>query len=353
VLDILFASGNPHLPQVVGGVEINTHELACELIHRGYRVGVLAKLSLRSLGGACRAAGAAMIGRNVVIDDRLGYPVFRARRPWEVLAQLPHAAVAIIQNGNMLGFAQAFGRRGVPSVAYFHGLAFESWAEEGAPRGCALPFRGYVANSRFTAARFRQLYGLDAVIVPPLFRRERYRTQVIAGRVSFINPVAAKGVELALEIAARCPEIPFCFVRGWPLSFAEERRLQAAIRRLGNIRLCRRTADMRTIYCRTRILLAPSPSETWGRVVSEAQFSGIPAVTSDRGGLPEAVGPGGIVIGYDQPAAIWAEAIRELWSDAERYRKLSQKALDHAARADLDPDHQVSLLIGALKRCIA
>jgi hypothetical protein len=32
---------------------------------------------------------------------------------------------------------------------------------------------------------------------------------------------------------------------------------------------------------------------------------------------------------------------------------LSQKALDYAARADLDPDHQVSLLIDALERCIA
>src|SRR5262249_21620774 len=59
-----------------------------------------------------------------------------------------------------------------------------------------------------------------------------------------------------------------------------------------------RTDDMRTVYCDTRILLVPSQweDETWGRVVSEAQLSGIPVITSDRGGLPESVGPGGIVL---------------------------------------------------------
>jgi hypothetical protein len=45
--------------------------------------------------------------------------------------------------------------------------------------------------------------------------------------------------------------------------------------------------------------------------------------------------------------------VRELWSNEQLYRNLSQKALDYAARADLDPDHQVSLLIDALERCIA
>jgi hypothetical protein len=59
------------------------------------------------------------------------------------------------------------------------------------------------------------------------------------------------------------------------------------------------------------------------------------------------------MLGHDEPAAIWAAAVRELWSDDQLYGNLSRKALDYAARADLDPDHQVSLLIGALERCIA
>jgi glycosyltransferase involved in cell wall biosynthesis len=93
--------------------------------------------------------------------------------------------------------------------------------------------------------------------------------------------------------------------------------------------------------------------ETWGRVVTEAQFSGIPVVTSDRGGLPESVGPGGIVLPYNAPATVWASAISALWSDEMRYAPLSQAALDHAARDEIDPEHQVSQLMDTLARVIA
>jgi glycosyltransferase involved in cell wall biosynthesis len=353
-MDIAFVSGNAHLPQLMGGVEVNTHALAGELIRRGHRVCVLAKLSMRNSFGLRRVAQNTVTGRKIWVDHDLGYPVFRSRHPWDDVADLPRPTVAVVQNGPMVDFATAFARIGVPSVAYLLGLGFQSWRVEGAP-GRALPFRGYMAISQFTAQRLHSLYGLDALILPPLFRREHYATQGAGRMVTFINPVAVKGVDLALEIAALCPEIPFCFVRGWPLGLKELANLKRSIRRLGNVTLHDRTSDMQPVYRQTRILLVPSQweDETWGRVVTEAQFSGIPAVASKRGGLPEAVGPGGIMLGHDEPAAIWAAAVRELWSDDQLYRNLSRKALDYAARADLDPDHQVSLLIGALERCIA
>jgi len=353
-MDIAFVSGNAHLPQLMGGVEVNTHALAGELIRRGHRVCVLAKLSMRNSFGLRRVAQNTVTGRKIWVDHDLGYPVFRSRHPWDDVADLPRPTVAVVQNGPMVDFATAFARIGVPSVAYLLGLGFQSWRTEGAP-GRALPFRGYMAISQFTAQRLRSLYGLDALILPPLFRREHYATQGAGRMVTFINPVAVKGVDLALEIAALCPEIPFCFVRGWPLGLKELANLKRSIRRLGNVTLHDRTSDMQPVYRQTRILLVPSQweDETWCRVVTEAQFSGIPAVASKRGGLPEAVGPGGIMLGHDEPAAVWAAAVRELWSDDQLYGDLSRKALDYAARADLDPDHQVSLLIGALERCIA
>lgn len=353
-MDIAFVSGNAHLPQLIGGVEVNTHALAHELIRRGHRVYVLSKLSIRNSFGVSRAARLALTGRRIWVDRDLGYPVFRSRRPWDNVADLPRPTVAVVQNGAMVDFANAFARIGVPSVAYLLGLGFQSWRFDGAPeRG--LPFCGYIALSQFTAERFRSLYGLDSLVLPPLFQRERYAAQVSGRMVTFINPVAVKGVDLALDIAALCPEIPFCFVRGWPLGLKQLANLKRSLRRLGNVVLHDRTSDMRAVYKQTRLLLVPSQweDETWGRVVTEAQFSGIPAVASNRGGLPEAVGPGGIILGRDQPAAIWATAIRELWSDDQQYRKLSQRALDYASRPDLDPDHQVSLLTGALDRFIA
>jgi glycosyltransferase involved in cell wall biosynthesis len=192
-------------------------------------------------------------------------------------------------------------------------------------------------------------------VVPPVFRRTDYATRVTGAMVTFINPVAVKGVDLALQIAALCPQIPFAFVRGWPLGVTQEARLKRKIRRLGNVVLLDRRTDMRTIYRDTRILLVPSQweDETWGRVVSEAQFSGIPVVASDRGGLPEVVGPGGLILGHDAPAALWAEAVTRLWSDPPHYARLSQAALAHSTRSDLDPEKQVSTLIHTLQRFLS
>lgn len=349
-MDIAFVSGNPHMPQVLGGVEVNTHALAGELVRRGNSVCVLAKLSLRNGFGLWRAAQIATSARNFCVDLDLGYPVFRARRPVNHTAALPRPTVAVVQNGPMLDLADSFARIAVPSVAYLHGLGFESWPHDGAE----LPFRGYIANSQFTASRFRQRFGFNPAVLPPLFRRADYATEATGSLVTFINPVPVKGVELALKIARLCPDIPFAFVRGWPLTVREEMRLKREAKRLGNIELRDRTDDMRTIYRDTRVLLVPSQweDETWGRVVTEAQFSGIPVVTSDRGGLPEAVGPGGIVLPHDAPASVWADALTALWTDGARYAELSGAALDHADRADLDTERQVSLFVDMLHQLV-
>ncbi|HEX3681782.1 MAG TPA: glycosyltransferase [Bryobacteraceae bacterium] len=350
-MDIAFVSGNAHLPQLFGGVEVNTHALANELIRRGHRAYVLAKLSMRDSFGLSRVARTAITGRKMWVDHDLGYTVFRSRNPWHVVADLPRPTIAVVQNGPMVDFAAAFARLGVPSVAYLLGLGFQSWRVNGSAER-PLPFRGYIALSQFTAERLRMSHGLDSIVLPPLFRREQYATEVCGRMVTFINPVAVKGVDLALEIAALCPEIPFCFVRGWPLTLKDLARLKRSLRKLKNVVLRDSTFDMRVIYRQTRLLLVPSQweDETWGRVVTEAQFSGIPAIASNRGGLPEAVGPGGMILRHDEPAKTWAAAVRELWSDERRYQQLSSRALQHAARPEMNTDKQISLLIDALER---
>jgi glycosyltransferase involved in cell wall biosynthesis len=344
-MNVALVSGTPHMPQVFGGVEVNTHTLAGELQRRGNSVCVLAKLSLRNRFGLWRAAQGAASGRRIWIDQDLGYPVFRTRRPAEHAIALPRPTVAVIQNGAMLDLAVSFARIGVPPVAYLHNVGFESWPTPSAD----LPFHGYIANSHFTASRFEQRFGLVPAVIPPLFRRADYVTDAGGSLVTFINPVATKGVDLAIEIARLCPKIRFAFIRGWPLNLREEARLKRSAARLGNIELRDRTRDMRTVYRDTRILLVPSQEdETWGRVVTEAQFSGIPALVSDRGGLPEAVGPGGSVIPYDAPAHVWADRLAALWSDRQAYSELSNHARAHADRPDLDPDAQVSRFIDTL-----
>jgi glycosyltransferase involved in cell wall biosynthesis len=77
--------------------------------------------------------------------------------------------------------------------------------------------------------------------------------------------------------------------------------------------------------------------EGWGRTVSEAQISGIPAIVSDRGGLPDTVGPGGVVVPLAEPVERWCREIDALFDDAAHHAALSAAARRHAERPELAP----------------
>jgi glycosyltransferase involved in cell wall biosynthesis len=109
---------------------------------------------------------------------------------------------------------------------------------------------------------------------------------------------------------------------------------------------------MREIFQHCHILLVPSQwsRETWGRVASEAHFSGIPVIGSNIGGLPEAIGPGGIVLEPNEPAGVWASALRQLWCDEGFYLAKSRAALTYSERAQLNIGRQIELLMTGLEK---
>ncbi len=347
---LLLVSSTPHLPQVFGGLEINTDELARELNHRGCQTAVLAKLSLRDAFGISRSVSSLMQGRNVSCDCDLGYRVYRTRRPWLHVRSMPPPAAVVVQNGDMVDLANDFARQGIASVAYLHNFGFEDGATGWSQPLAELPFLAYIANSHFTAERFRKRFGITPHVIPPIFRPERYRATGQRRYATFINPVPDKGLDLAFAIAALCPEIPFLFVKAWRLWWRDLVDLRARVRRQRNVALIDARSDMRSVYGATRVLLAPSMwDEPWGRVASEAQFSGVPVLGSDSGGLPEAIGPGGTIIPRDAPAPIWAEELRRFWRDQQHYAEISRRALAHSRRPALDPKRQVDAFLAIIR----
>ncbi|MFH0816519.1 MAG: glycosyltransferase [Methanobacteriota archaeon] len=77
------------------------------------------------------------------------------------------------------------------------------------------------------------------------------------------------------------------------------------------------------------VLVLPSRNEGWGCVVVEAQACGVPVVGSDRGGIPEAVGEGGIIVpdgeGFEERfAKAVVEALNRTW-DREALRNRAKK----------------------------
>jgi glycosyltransferase involved in cell wall biosynthesis len=203
-----------------------------------------------------------------------------------------------------------------------------------APPAETSPLLRYAVNSPFLATFARAYLGIPAALVPPVLEPEEYRCTRAGDAVLFVNPVASKGVHLVAAIARNLPHRRFIVARSWP----DQSHYPHVSFQLDNVEWLESEHDMRSVYARARLVLMPTiMEEGWGRTVSEAQISGIPAVVSARGGLPDTVGPGGVALSLAEPIARWCEAIEALYTDAARYEALSQSAKSHAARREIDP----------------
>jgi glycosyltransferase involved in cell wall biosynthesis len=83
-------------------------------------------------------------------------------------------------------------------------------------------------------------------------------------------------------------------------------------------------------------------AEGLGQVILEAAARGLPTVATRHGGIPEAVGPGGLLAPEGDVEAL-AARLTELLTDGERWRALAVAARAHAER-DFDLETQTARL---------
>ncbi len=345
---ILFTSGKAFLPQNSGGVQSSTMQLASSLMARGHQVGVMSKL----IGGGWTELESRIKrrigGTRFSHDSRLGLPIYRAWDPTDASEVVDRFRpdVAVVQSGETMKIAKSLEAAGVPVVLYFRHVEFDDLGGDPAD----LDGARYIANSSFTAGKYNRQFGVTSTIIPPLVERALYQTPTTRENVTFINPYPVKGRDLAFDIAERCPDIPFTFCESWLINDELREWINARMTQTPNVTLRARTNDMKSIYGKAKVLLAPSVwEEAWGRVATEAHFSAIPVLGSRQGGLPEAIGAGGTVLDIDAPVEHWVAALRALWDDPDHYGTLSKAALHHSRRSEIDPDVQIDTLIGVLK----
>ena len=330
---ILNVMGDAYYPQMTGGTQACLHELMISLRDIDHTPLLVAGLWGGKLEWRSRLE-MRLSGRPWVRHRWHDYHLYRKWHAWEHVdefMQLLQPDLVLVQGtAKAVRIADAYSRHGIPVSMYLHEVDFTRLG--GDPR--TLSGVKFIANSDFTKGRVKEIYGLDSYVLPPIFfDAERYTVTSSRENVTFINPVPMKGVELAYEIAALCPEIPFHFVQSWTLSDAELAAIAERLKLLPNVRFSRSVYDMRQIYGKAKIMLVPSQvDEAWGRVVSKSQCSGIPSLYSRRGGLPEAAGEGGICLEHDAPAKEWAEALRSLWTNEAVYAEKSEAALQNGNR---------------------
>lgn len=208
--------------------------------------------------------------------------------------------------------------RGIPVAFYLANGSYKS------PRWCR-DVDLILSDSQATADMYRKEVGFAAkpvgkFIAPENFIAENHERK----RLLFVNPSWQKGASIFVQLAEKLererPDIELEVVEAradWPAVLRETTRQMGGQRSaLSNVVVTPNTNDMRDPYSRARLVVAPSLWwESSGRMLAEAMLNGIPALITNRGGMPEMIGNAGIA--FDFPVACYEEPYQHLLSDEE------------------------------------
>ena len=353
---LLFVTRRAFYPDCSGGAEQSSLYLFNSLLQMGWQIEVICRLSLRSpyfRRGCWQALRCRRKPSFSMVDYDLGYPCWRwitnfsKEQQWiEFLDQRlreyrPDVVLGHDQpNCPLLNYAA---NQGYQSFYFARNLG-------DIENGAVIPDRLHlIANSPYTAGILGKLTSNKIGVVLPFMKLDRYQVRERQRQyITFINPIPEKGINVAIEIARYLPQERFLFVKGqW--SVYSKKTLEAFVKAaysLPNVEVWEHQEDMRHVYSMTNILLVPSQfTETFGRVIVEAQVNGIPVVAAKAGGIPYTAGQGGILVEPKDNLPAYLEALRRLRSDENFYAQLSALALENSQRPEFDAHHQVKNFI--------
>lgn len=191
-----------------------------------------------------------------------------------------------------------------------------------------------------------------SIIVRPPVDSADYRTKHEAstrkGAATLLNLYPAKGSRTFWRIAAAMPDRRFIGVRG---SYGGQ-DVPSPVP--SNVTVIENTPNVvADVYRHTRVLLAPSHYESWGRVAVEAMASGIPVIAHPTPGLRESMTSprlGGCAIFVDhEDVDGWVTALRSL-DDPDLYSEWSARSSARSAELDAQSDVDLAAFTDAMLR---
>jgi glycosyltransferase involved in cell wall biosynthesis len=205
-------------------------------------------------------------------------------------------------------------------------------------------------TSPYLTELYRQRIGLRSVgIESPIEWADVEAPEELRRFVTFVNPSRGKGsllfARLADMLGSTRPDIPLLVVQSATTAGSLNAIPGLDFQKYPHIMAAPATPRPADFFALTRILLVPSTfHEPFGRVAAEALVNGIPPIVSNRGGLPETVGEGGIVLNLpdwltpesqelptEEEVRPWFDAVCSLYDDPDRYEAASRRARAEAA----------------------
>lgn len=308
--------------------------------HAGKEQGTLSSLRLQVLGVSISLLLGPTYPRNPDADELCAFLAL-----FESAYETFHPTTVISYGGGsptreVFALAKA---RGATTVFALHNLLYFDRA----------PFANadhILVASHFASEHYRATLDLRCTVLPNLIDVTRCRDMARDPKyVIFVNPTLAKGVRvfarIADELGRMRPDIPFLVVEGKGTE-ADVAACGLDLRMHGNVFFHAHTDDPRRFWRVARLCLLPSlVYENQPLVAVEAMINGVPVLGSDRGGIPETIGAGGLVLTlpdeHEFPNGLlpsanqvvsWVLAIIRLWDDHPAYDTLCSRALQQSTR---------------------
>jgi glycosyltransferase involved in cell wall biosynthesis len=175
-------------------------------------------------------------------------------------------------------------------------------------------------------------------VIPDPARAAALRSRLAGGAGARLLLVAGKlhpnkGQRLALQVLAALGPGHRLILAGEGPDRPVLERMARALSIAGQVELVGHRRDIADVMGAVDLVLIPSESEAFSLVAAEALLAGVPVVASATGGLPEVVGPDGVLVAHRSPRA-WAAACRAVLDDLAAARARAARA-----RARLLADH--------------